>query len=288
MNHHHHLFALSLVALAALAGCSTTPPYNANLAQARQDFQSVQANAAQLAPAELGRAAAALTQASEAQSRSEPEEDINHLAYIASQRVAIARETAMQRQAEQDVLQATAERDKMRLAARTNEADSARQQVVTAQQEASTSMQMADDAQARNRDLEAQLKEMNARPSSRGMVVTIGDVLFDTDQAEIKSGGEHQLDKLAAFLARYPSRRAMIEGYTDSVGHAEHNQVLSQRRADAVRARLIAMGIAAGRVQAHGSGEASPIATNDTAAGRQRNRRVEVVLSDDSGDMSSR
>jgi outer membrane protein OmpA-like peptidoglycan-associated protein len=119
-------------------------------------------------------------------------------------------------------------------------------------------------------------------------VMTMGDVLFDTDQAQLKPGGEASVDKLAGFMTTYPERQVLIEGYTDSTGSDSHNQDLSMRRAEAVRNALVRRGISTQRLNVLGHGKNSPIATNDSASGRQMNRRVEVLLSDETGRMSSR
>jgi outer membrane protein OmpA-like peptidoglycan-associated protein len=103
-------------------------------------------------------------------------------------------------------------------------------------------------------------------------------VLFDTAKAQLKSSATTHLGKLAAFLNQYPDRTVTIEGYTDSVGSEEYNLDLSQRRADSVRAFLVGQGIAANRLVTAGKGEDAPVASNDSAAGRQQNRRVEVVI----------
>ena len=110
------------------------------------------------------------------------------------------------------------------------------------------------------------------------MVVTLGDVLFEFDKSELKSGAAVNLDKLVAFLSSNPDRNVQIEGHTDSAGNDDYNFSLSQRRAESVRHYLINRGIAAGRMDASGKGESSPIASNSDATGRQMNRRVEVVI----------
>ena len=136
--------------------------------------------------------------------------------------------------------------------------------------------------------LEAQLKELNAKKTERGLVITLGDVLFDTNKAQLKSSAARSLQKLAGFLKQYPERKAQVEGYTDSTGSADYNQGLSDRRAHAVRASLVDMGVSSGRITTHGYGKESPVASNDTAAGRQMNRRVEIILSEDNGNVSTR
>ncbi|HEX5311971.1 OmpA family protein [Aquabacterium sp.] len=297
MNPTNQIFTATMVLLGALSGCSTAPPYNAMLEQASNEYRMAQGSSrvSELAPAEMAQATAALSLANEASMRSAPSEEVTHLAYLAKQRVAIAREVASQKQDEENVANARSARESMRLTARTNEADEAQRRAAAAQQQAAVSDQqaiasqnMASETQARNAALEAQLRDLNAKQTSRGIVITIADVLFDTNQAVLKAGGWREIDKLVNFLNQYPQRRVLIEGFTDSVGGAELNQVLSSRRADAVRARLVEMGIAPSRVQTRGYGEADPIASNATAEGRQLNRRVEIVLSDDNGNITPR
>jgi outer membrane protein OmpA-like peptidoglycan-associated protein len=214
---------------------------------------------------------------------------------MAGRRAAIAQEAARQRSAEQAVASADSQRDKLRLAARTSEAESAQRsaqsaqrQVDTSRQQANAAQQKAADAQARSSQLEAQLKDMNAKQTDRGMVVTVGDVLFDTNQSQLKPGGLRNMDKVVGFLKQYPTRKVLIEGFTDSSGSDSTNQQLSDRRADAVRSALVDSGVSGERIRTQGLGEAYPVASNDSAGGRQMNRRVEIVLSDDSGQIAPR
>ena len=209
--------------------------------------------------------------------------------------MAIAQETAKQKTAELAVANAGAKRDQVRLEARTAEADAARQQVAIAQETAdqqAAALAAAGAKTERDRALiakqEMQLKELNARKTERGMVITLGDVLFSTNKAQLSSGGTRSVQKLADFLSQYPQRKVLVEGYTDSTGSNSHNQALSERRANAVRTALTDMGISSDRVATRGYGEAYPVAGNDTAATRQLNRRVEIILSDDNGNIAPR
>jgi outer membrane protein OmpA-like peptidoglycan-associated protein len=113
-------------------------------------------------------------------------------------------------------------------------------------------------------------------------------VLFDTNQAQLKPGGMRNVLKLANFFKEYPQRTVLIEGFTDSTGSAGSNQDLSERRAGSVRTALLDMGISKDRMTSRGYGESYPAAGNDTATGRQLNRRVEVVVSDESGKIAPR
>jgi outer membrane protein OmpA-like peptidoglycan-associated protein len=278
---------------------------------ARSDYRSAQTDVQtrSLAPAELQQAADALALAEASLARDDRMAQVDQLAYLARQRVALAREAADRKASEAVVAEATAARDRMRLAARTREADdatqaaagarrdaaasqqqsaAAQQQAALAQQQAAASRQQAGDAERRSQALEAQLRELDAKKTDRGLVITIGDVLFDTDQSELKTGGLRNIERLGSFLKEYPQRKAMIEGYTDSVGSDSHNQALSGRRADAVRTALVGMGVGSTQLFAQGYGEMHPVAGNDSAGGRQMNRRVEIVLSDENGVITPR
>jgi len=306
-----HFLPMTLLALAVLAGCSTLAADNANLDAARRDYRSALDNpqTSSLAPAELRQAADALKLANDAQARKAGTGEVNHLAYIATTRTAVAVATAERKIAEQAVTAANAQRDQQRLAARTTEADTAQRNAANAQGRADASQRQADasqrqadssqqqaamsaqqtaEAQARTRALEQQLNDMNAKQTDRGMVVTFGDVLFDTNASQLKPGGMHNVEKLVGFLKQYPQRKAMVEGFTDSVGSEGTNQALSGRRADAVRAAMVERGIGSDRLSTMGYGESFPVAGNDSAGGRQMNRRVEIVLSDDNGRITPR
>ena len=305
------LLPLTVIAAALLAGCNTVPSTNANLDAARSEFRSArdQSPAPELAAVEMKQAADALTQANDAWTRREDTAVVDHLAYVARQRVALAQATTQQKVAERAVTQAESGRDKLRLAARTNEADAAAARADTSQRAAAESqrqsaeaMRQAEaarrqstlsqqevlEAQARNAELETQLKDLNAKKTERGLVVTLGDVLFDTDRSQLKPGGTRNVEKLVGFLNRYPQRKAVVEGHTDNTGSAGHNQTLSGERADAVRSAIVGMGITADRVAAQGFGETVPVAGNDSAGGRQLNRRVEIILSDETGVIPAR
>lgn len=167
------------------------------------------------------------------------------------------------------------------------QAETSQQQAAMSQQQLDISQQQTRDAEKRTGQLEVELKDLNAKQTERGLVITLGDVLFDTNKAQLKPGATRSLQKLADFLKEYPERQAQIEGYTDSTGSAEHNQELSERRADAVRMSLVRMGISTDRIITRGYGPDSPVAGNDTPTGRQMNRRVEIILSDENGNVSS-
>lgn len=279
----HHLFSISVIAIAALVGCSTVPPEKTPLELARADYTAAQNNpqTVSLASVELKDAGDALQRANLASSKSESAATVDHLSYLARQKVAIAEEAARQKSAEKRVTDSSAMRDKIQLEARTKEADAAKQSAIVAQSQTR-------DAELRNAQLEAQVKELNAKPTPRGYVITFGDVLFSTNQSTLKAGATRNVEKLVTFLNLYPQRRVLIEGFTDSIGSDSSNQALSERRANAVRTALIDAGITRQRIDTRGYGEEYPVAGNDSESGRQLNRRVEIVLSDDTGTIPPR
>ena len=132
----------------------------------------------------------------------------------------------------------------------------------------------------RERKLREELAELEAQKTERGLVLTLGDVLFDVDEATLKAGATQSLSRLIAFLKEYPDRQVLVEGHTDSTGTEQYNLGLSQRRAESVVQFLTLNGISPERAIARGYGKAYPVAGNETAAGRQRNRRVEIVILD--------
>jgi outer membrane protein OmpA-like peptidoglycan-associated protein len=134
-------------------------------------------------------------------------------------------------------------------------------------------------ARSEQKELQRQRDLQNAKPTDHGLVLTLGDVLFTSGRADLKAGTMGNLNKLAKFLEKYPDRTVAIHGYTDSLGSAEYNQGLSERRANSVKVYLADQGIDSSRLTALGMGQSAPVAGNDSGAGRQQNRRVEVIIS---------
>jgi outer membrane protein OmpA-like peptidoglycan-associated protein len=191
--------------------------------------------------------------------------------YLAERKVATARALAETRFAEDQRAAISARREKARLDARTHEANVAENQVATDRIAAASSEQDA-------AEMQRQIDALQAKATDRGLVLTLGDVLFESGRADLRAGADGKLNKLVAFLNKYPDRVVTIEGYTDSVGGEDYNQALSQRRADSVKSYLLREGIESGRVTASGMGENDPVAGNDSAMGRQQNRRVAVII----------
>lgn len=158
------------------------------------------------------------------------------------------------------------------------EAAAARELANARAEEAELARQEAEALKAQVADLQSELSNLETRETERGVVVTVGDVLFEVNKADLKAGSIRNLDKLVDFLTGYPDREIRVEGHTDSTGAADYNLGLSQRRAESVRDLLVDRGVDPGRITTEGLGEEYPVASNSTESGRQQNRRVEIIL----------
>lgn len=301
---HNYLTPIVLAVAALLAACGSTPKATSLLDQTRAEYRVAQASptVATYAPMEMKLATDAMNQANASAADRDSDAEIDRLAYLARQKIALTQEVTKRKVAEAEVANAGKQRDQLVLDQRTNEANAAQirantanQAAVIAQNDAANAKQqtlLAQDeaaaAQARNAQLEAQLSDLAAKKTERGLVITLGDVLFGTDLSQLTSAGMASAQKLATVLQNNPKRNVLIEGFADSTGASDYNQALSLRRATAVQTALTQFGIAPGRVAMQGYGEAFPVAANDTAPNRQLNRRVEIVLSDDSGQIRAR
>lgn len=302
----NYLTPVILAIAALLSACSSAPTNTSLLEQTRSDYRAAQSDpaVANYAALELKQAGEALAQADAAASHKDGAEKVDKLAYLARQKIALTQEVAKQKSAEAEVAGAGKLRDQMRLDQRTQEADlaktraqqsrlaaqaaqadaaDAQRQAQLAQEQAAEAQRKTQEAQARATQLEAQLADLAAKQTQRGMVITLGDVLFGTDLARLNSQGMSTAQKLANVLQQNPRRTVLVEGFTDSTGTAAHNQELSERRAGAVQYALLDLGVARERINVRGYGQSYPVASNERAETRQLNRRVEIVLSDDNG-----
>jgi outer membrane protein OmpA-like peptidoglycan-associated protein len=263
---------------ALLAACASAPQRNDQLEQARTEVQALSADplAQQAASNDVEAARTSLNQADSAFQQKRPPEEVDHLAYLALRHAQAGEARVAEAHARQQVAQAQQERDRILLQARERE-------VQQAKGEAETARNTAAATQAELGNARQELQSLQAKQTDRGMVMTLSDVLFDTGRATLKPGAGRDLDRLAQALKDNPNMRVKIEGFTDSVGSDSYNQGLSERRAEAVAGALRMRGVPTDRLAAEGLGKEFPVATNDTQAGRQQNRRVEIVFSDDSG-----
>jgi outer membrane protein OmpA-like peptidoglycan-associated protein len=202
-----------------------------------------------------------------------------------------AQDAARQKQEAEQARAAAMEQQQVAQAA----AEQAARDRAAAQADAEKARQAAAQAEAEKAQLRAQLlAQLNSilqtRDSARGLIVNMSDVLFDTGSYTLKPGAREKLAKISGIVLAHPGLNLQIEGHTDSVGTDEFNQQLSERRADSVRDFLAEQGVPGSAISARGFGKTQPVASNDTAEGRQRNRRVELVVNGDAignGDASA-
>jgi outer membrane protein OmpA-like peptidoglycan-associated protein len=254
----------------ALGACVSAPQPNAALQSAHDAVATAEAdpNVSKYAALDLEAAKRDLAIADDA-AMHHKEDAIAQPAYLATQNAKLAQMHAAAKADDARVAAGQAERDQIQLAARNREV-----------QNANMAKNAAQDETAR---LQAEVDQLKATPTTRGLVLTLGDVLFDTGRAELNPGAGRKLDQLAQFLGEHKDRRVQIDGFTDSVGTDAYNEQLSQRRADAVKSALITRGIDPSRISTEGYGKAFPVANNTDSGGRQLNRRVEVVIGGDNG-----
>jgi outer membrane protein OmpA-like peptidoglycan-associated protein len=253
-----------------LFGCAHT--MNPEVTDAEVAYRSAMSDpsVASKGQVQLSEANKELDRAKKAFKDGEDEEVVDHYAYLAKRRVDIARATAERSTAQQQVEALGERRDAVVLDARTQEADRARERAAMAELTAES--------------LRAEIADLEAKQTTRGLVITLDtDVLFDVDRSELKPGAMVELQRIADALNTDPSRKLRIEGHADSTGSEAHNLDLSKRRADAVGSALIQDGVAPSRITTQGFGASMPVATNDTQAGRQQNRRVEIIVQQPQG-----
>jgi outer membrane protein OmpA-like peptidoglycan-associated protein len=261
----------------ALCACAGAPQPNAALESAHAAVQAAEAdpNVSKYAALDLDAAKKDLAIADEA-ALHRKDAEIAQPAYMAAQNARLAQMHAAAKADDARVAAGQAERDQIMLAARNREVHNAK---------------LATDAAIGQRDqateeaarLQAEVDQLKATPTPRGLVLTLGDVLFDTGRAELNPGAGRKLDQLAQFLNEHKDRRVQIDGFTDSVGTDAYNEQLSQRRADSVKSALLLRGVDASRIGTEGYGKAYPVANNNDSGGRQLNRRVEVVIGGNNG-----
>lgn len=291
--------AKNLVAAAVgavlIAACASAPKTLPEVEQARSDVQTLMRDpmAETIASKELADSRNSL-QGAELALKSGKKQDALHYAYLASQQAQTGEARIAEEKSKAQVAKGDADRTRVLLESRTQEAESAAAaakaqaaQAELARQQAESSKQEALAARAQSEDVQRQLAELQAKQTDRGMVLTLGDVLFDTAKSTLKPGAQTVMERVAGFMQKNPETKVMIEGHTDSRGSDEYNQELSRQRAEAVRDALASRGIDRNRVEALGKGEGFPVASNDDSAGRQQNRRVEIVFSDRDGQFAS-
>jgi outer membrane protein OmpA-like peptidoglycan-associated protein len=273
------------IALAlSMGACATVPLTDPALENARSAVRAAESdpNVEKYAALDLHSARDELAQAEAAAVRRDAKA-IDQPAYMAAQTAHLAELRASAKANDARVAAGQADRDAIQLRARTrevNKADAARD---NANQRAQLANAAADESAQQAANLQAEVDALKAKPTDRGLVLTLGDVLFETGRADLNPGAARNLDRLVQFLGDHPERRVEIDGYTDSVGTDSFNLDLSQRRADAVNSVLVNSGIDPSRVTTRGYGKDFNVASNADSGGRQLNRRVEVVIGSEDG-----
>ena len=278
------------IALTLLSACAQTPVENAQLDRARASFESISADSVvnRYSKEELNIARASLASAERAWLDNADTVDVDHRAYITLSNIETARTLANVRSKEEEIAGLTLNQRDTVVRLRSAEAAAANSAAQRAQSEAARlkaeAAQLKAEAAARENQLQAQLDELNelkelqARSTDRGMVLTLGDLLFDVGKSTLKLGSIGDIDQIATFMLNHPDRAVIIEGHTDNTGDEDFNRELSLNRAKAIGGALEARGVDFGQIETRGVGEDAPVASNDTAVGRQLNRRVEIIF----------
>ena len=295
--------ALAAAAAGALACASTQTP--AALTDARAIYQRLASEGAdERVSGEMLRAREAISRAEGAVSQRQNQDFVNGLSHVAlrtaqtadaaharvlAERTADSLRTARLNrlltltQAQRDQLAAQNQLSQQEISTLRERNVVVTQQAESERQRADSLRRVAEEANARLNQALTQLRSLvveitNLQQTSRGLVISLSDILFDLNRATLKAGAEQNVRRIAAVLQQYPNHQISVEGHTDSLGTEAYNQRLSEERAASVRAALVAGGVDASRITSRGFGETQPVADNGTAAGRQRNRRVEVVV----------
>jgi outer membrane protein OmpA-like peptidoglycan-associated protein len=276
---------ISAMSLAlALGACAGGPRPNPALESAHDAVRSAESdpNVSKYAALDLEAARKNLAVADDA-ALHHRDSDIAQPAYMAEQNAHLARIHGAAKADDARVAAGQSERDQIMLSARTREVQNAKAATNAALDQRDQAAQNAAAAQQEAARLQAEVDQLKATPTPRGLVLTLGDVLFDTGRAELNPGAGRKLDQLAQFLNEHKDRMVQIDGFTDSVGTDAYNEDLSRRRADAVKSALLSRGIDSARIGTVGYGKAYPVASNNESGGRQLNRRVEVVIGGNDG-----
>jgi outer membrane protein OmpA-like peptidoglycan-associated protein len=241
---------LPAIAIVLITGCSGPQPKSQSLLEAEEAYTQAKSD-----PTVLEYAAPQLESANatlQAAALAETEESMTSLTYIANAQIQTAVQTSETGKAIQKFKDLSSEKEAL----------------------------MTQSLQQQKATLENKLTKLEAKETDRGLMYSLGDVLFVYGKADLQPGAAEPIKRVANFMKQHPEKTMLIEGHTDSTGSAAFNQKLSLQRAEYVMEALKQRGVAASRMKAIGLGQSQPIATNTTDAGRQKNRRVEIIIQD--------
>lgn len=271
---------------ALLAGCASRPATPPELVRLDQQLGNVQSDSRIAANApDLVREAASAVESLHRDGRRMKDAEFAHRVYLADRLIRTAEAEGLAGYAEQRHASLAQEREALardaaerRLQVARSQRDVAREDALRQADAAGRARMDAELARQQAAQLNDELEALKATQTENGWSMTLGDVLFEVDRAELKPGATRQLQALAAILVRNPAATVRIEGHTDSTGSAEYNLGLSRRRAEAVEQFLVRQGVEPTRIDAVGLGASYPVASNGDPAGRTQNRRVDLLI----------
>ena len=288
---------VALAACVLVAGACATTRRPAELSQAEVIYQGLQGRTDASVESDVIRARDAISAAQQALDARQHRDYVEGLAHIAlrAAQTAEAEHARVAAQTMADTLRTSRlnrllalsqqQRDALMAQQALSAAEIAalRERTATVSQEADSLRRAAEQANERLNAALTQLRTLvteitNLRETTRGLVISLSDILFDVDQATLRTGAEQNVRRIAAILNQYPEHQIAVEGHTDATGGDAYNQKLSEERAASVRLSLVAGGVDPSRITSRGYGKTQPVATNETAEGRQQNRRVEVIV----------
>lgn len=270
-----------------ITGCSSTYSPSSQFTQLESRYQTVTSDEQlkQHAPVAFEEANDAIAKLERMEKDGADQEALDHQRYLAKRKLETAIKLAEHNRSQDFIADAELRRKDMLLQARERqltqaELDAAYQasRAEAAEKRAAMAEERAKSMAKKAEEMASKLESVTTKTDERGLVITMGDILFAFDKAKVKPGASRTLEKVSDLLAQYPERKIQVEGFTDSTGAEAYNQALSEQRAMAVKRELVDNGLDASRLTAKGYGESYPVATNDTAVGRQQNRRVELVV----------
>lgn len=276
------LFKLLVISsvCALVFACASTPENADQVSDLRDRYEKMAADqkVRELAPVALQNAEDAVKNTEALVKSGADEAKIEKQMYLADRKLDILKQAVRKAEAEETISQAETMRKDILIDARSADAQKARMRADAAEQRAQSAEQRAQAMEMKAAKLQDEIAEITTKQTDRGLVLTLGDILFETGKSELLDGSQRSLKRVSEFLEEYSNRQIAVEGHTDSTGDASFNQQLSEKRATSVRDSLVRNGVDSSRVKTKGLGEEYPVASNDTREGRQQNRRVDIII----------